>query len=85
MITDTNVATLIIAIMAMIVLIAFRFINNRLKQAHVPIPFYSCGQGKWKIKKVKLSIPLPAPLIVVKNSRQKKTTSFNIKKIIINK
>jgi MFS superfamily sulfate permease-like transporter len=61
----TNVATLIIAVVAMAALIGFNFLNKWLKKKKIPTVKYSRQQREFSVKWVKWTIPIPAPLVVL--------------------
>jgi MFS superfamily sulfate permease-like transporter len=72
----TNLATLLISLVSIAALIGFKFLNKWLKKKTIPIVVYSRGQRKWCVKRVKWTIPIPAPLVVV--SFQSSCFSFSL-------
>jgi MFS superfamily sulfate permease-like transporter len=64
-INTTNVATLIIAVVAMAALIGLTLLNKWLKKKKFPTVKYSRQQRKFSVKWVKWTIPIPAPLVVL--------------------
>ena len=65
-ITQTNVATLVIALVSMAALIGLNFLNKWLTKKKFPlITCNSRTQRKLSVKWIKWSIPIPAPLVVV--------------------
>jgi high affinity sulfate transporter 1 len=61
----TNPATFIIALVTMAVLIAINILNKWLKKRKIPMVSYSRGQRKFSVKRVKWTIPVPGPLVVL--------------------
>lgn len=64
-ISEVNPATIVISVIAILFLIAFKICNKFLPRLRVPIPVYSRVLRHCKAHKIKWPVPIPSQIIVV--------------------